>query len=453
MTPSLLLLALTTTPRAHATELLWDGHYRSRAELYDSLSLSEDNAQAEGLSASTDHRFLLQPTWHLTHRIRIHSQLDLLRGVPWGSEVVSAVDPVTGDSLSPLMGATVQSTTTDDDAATLYNLAVTRVWSEVDTPAGVVKFGRMPLHWGSGMVWNAGTDILDEAGDTMDRIQFTGKAGEVYLTGAYEARIENFEGESDDYHGLVGQVLYQTEQAGVGTTHVLRTTTGDSSEFRLYTGDIWAAAQMGDAYIEAEFAANLARGDLDTGENNLSIGSFGGHLEAGYAASGLRLGLAGGFATGDANPDDSSIKTFTFDPDFNISLMLFEEAMPILEASTMNDTNAGRTSDAVRVGDGVSNALYLRPKVGYQASDSLKADLYLLAANQAKPAEGFEDQKGYGMEIGTDIEWRPLTHVRLSATTAVFLPGTYFTEYEHESLGGDFNRPAVGGRLIGSVEF
>jgi hypothetical protein len=127
--------------------------------------------------------------------------------------------------------------------------------------------------------------------------------------------------------------------------------------------------------------------------------------------------------------------------------------MPVLEASTMNDTNGGRTSDAVRLGDGVSNALYLRPRVGYQHEESFTADLYLLAANQAKPAEGFEDQKGYGMEVGTDLAWSPLMHFELRGSAAVFLPGTYFTEYEHSSLGGDFNRPAVGGRLIGAVEF
>jgi hypothetical protein len=170
VTPSLLLLLASTVPSAHATELIWDGHYRSRADLYSSLSLSDENAQSEGLSSYLDHRLLLQPTWHLTNRVRIHSQLDLLRGVPWGSEIVAGTDPVSGDSISPLLGSTVQSTTTDDEGATLYNLAVTRVWSEVDTPVGVVKFGRMPLHWGSGMVWNAGTDFASEYGDTMDRI-------------------------------------------------------------------------------------------------------------------------------------------------------------------------------------------------------------------------------------------------------------------------------------------
>ena len=48
---------------------------------------------------------------------------------------------------------------------------------------------------------------LDEFGDTMDRFQYTARVGEVYLTGAYESRIENFVGEQDDFHGFVGQVL------------------------------------------------------------------------------------------------------------------------------------------------------------------------------------------------------------------------------------------------------
>ena len=107
----------------------------------------------------------------------------------------------------------------------------------------------------------------------------------------------------------------------------------------------------------------------------------------GYGIEGLRLGLMAGFATGDADPDDSNIKTFAYDPDFNISLLLFEEAMPILEPTVLNDTNAGRTTEAVRMGNQVSNALFLQPRVGYQVMDNLTADLYLLTANQAKAPE------------------------------------------------------------------
>ena len=37
----------------------------------------------------------------------------------------------------------------------------------------------MPLHWGSGMVYNAGNNPLDEFGDSVDRIQFTAKEPDV----------------------------------------------------------------------------------------------------------------------------------------------------------------------------------------------------------------------------------------------------------------------------------
>lgn len=453
MFTALPLLLIATNQLAQATELQWDGHYRARADVADSLSLSIDNDNAEGLSSVIDHRFRLQPTWHLTHQVRIHTQFDLLRGVQWGTEAISPTDPATGAPLSSMLGNGVQVPSTDDGAVSANNLSVTRVWSEIDVGQGTVAFGRMPLHWGSGMVWNAGNRDLDEFGDTMDRFQYTARVGEVYLTGAYESRIENFVGEQDDFHGFVGQVLYQTEQAGIGTTHNLRMETGGEDAFRLYTGDVWASAKLGPAEIEGEFAAHLGRGDLDTGENNLSIASFGGNLRVGYGIEGLRLGLMAGFATGDADPDDSNIKTFAYDPDFNISLLLFEEAMPILEPTVLNDTNAGRTTEAVRMGNQVSNALFLQPRVGYQVMDNLTADLYLLTANQAKAPEGFDDQKGYGMEIGANVQYDPLPHVSIQGTTAVFLPGTYFTEYEHETLGGDFNHRALGARLIGTVQF
>ena len=33
------------------------------------------------------------------------------------------------------------------------------------------------------------------------------------------------------------------------------------------------------------------------------------------------------------------------------------------------------------------------------------------------------------------------------------MPGKYFTEYEHEDLGADFDRPVLGVQVLGTVEF
>ena len=43
--------------------------------------------------------------------------------------------------------------------------------------------------------------------------------------------------------------------------------------------------------------------------------------------------------------------------------------------------------------------------------------------------------------------------VEIDLSTGLFLPGKFFSNYEHDTLGGEFNSPAFGGRLLGSVRF
>ena len=55
------LATLGLSQTATAGELTWEGHYRARAELFDSLSLSNTNPNAEESQWSMDHRARLQP--------------------------------------------------------------------------------------------------------------------------------------------------------------------------------------------------------------------------------------------------------------------------------------------------------------------------------------------------------------------------------------------------------
>ena len=201
---------------AHATEVVWDGHYRARGEIFDSLSLSDTNPNAEGAAWHMDHRFRVRPGFRITDRVAVFTQVDLLPYVQWGTQPVAVADPFTGENQPVVYSDAVGPPTTDSGAVTPQNLQVTRLWGEVQTDYGLFRFGRVPNHWGSGMVFNAGNRPIDEFGDTVDRLQFTGKAGPVYLMGGLENRYEGLAAERDDYRAVVGSILYQNEKAGLG---------------------------------------------------------------------------------------------------------------------------------------------------------------------------------------------------------------------------------------------
>ena len=86
----MLLLPLS----ADAAELVFDGHYRARGQAFNSLSLADAdvNANAEGGALYADHRFRLQPTWLLSERVSVTTQIDLLPYVLWGDEALQRAD-------------------------------------------------------------------------------------------------------------------------------------------------------------------------------------------------------------------------------------------------------------------------------------------------------------------------------------------------------------------------
>ncbi len=444
------LALLAATPGASAAQLEWDGHYRARGLLFDSLSLSDTNAQAEGTSNLLDHRLRLQPRFHITERVGLFAQIDALSLVPWGGQVEGYEDPVTGDVTYLAYDQTLVSPTTSAGGSTPAGIAVTRAWGEVYTDIGRFRFGRVPLHWGAGIWQNDGFAPDAEYGDTADRIQFTSRIGMVYLMGAWDVNYEGYVNVPDDMQSLNLAFAYQTETLGLGFHNQYRWQ--PSENLSIYTGDLWAKAQMGTVEIEAEVVGVFGAGNLGGGANDLRIASVGAMLRGDAQLDKIIVGIEGGLATGDAE-DDSTIKTFTFDRDHNLTLMMFEEPMPTLEATTANETNGGRDYDAVLTGEGIRNALYLRPHVGYRVMDDLTVDLAVFGAQAARLPEEDRENKGYGWEFDASVIYNPYEHFELRGMAGLFLPGSFYSAYEDDELGGGFDKPAIGGMLTGTVEF
>jgi uncharacterized protein (TIGR04551 family) len=68
------------------------------------------------------------------------------------------------------------------------SIAVERVWAEYMTPLGQLRFGRMPDHWGLGMVQNSGDGFDSDFQTTIDRIQFVSglKSMDLYFGGSWD---------------------------------------------------------------------------------------------------------------------------------------------------------------------------------------------------------------------------------------------------------------------------
>jgi uncharacterized protein (TIGR04551 family) len=124
-----------------------------------------------GTLATANMRLRFEPTLNISEHVRVRSQVDVLDNYVLGSSANVLMDGPFSPYPTPNWGSTrtdYQNDPRDDREA----ITVKRAWAEVQTPVGLLSFGRMPSQWGLGILANAGGDLDDDYGDTVDRIQF-----------------------------------------------------------------------------------------------------------------------------------------------------------------------------------------------------------------------------------------------------------------------------------------
>ena len=192
-----------------------DNHYNARTGASFGPALCTGDESAESASASdnpkdglypcknktqagANMRFRLNPELHVSDNLRVMSQIDLLDNLVLGSTPEAySNSPSDGggyrvtkrSGYSPI-GAfdSTQSPPSDGRNSFRDSIRVKRAWAEYATPVGQLRFGRMPSHWGLGILANAGDGPDDDYQSTSDRIMFlTGlKSLDLYLGGAWD---------------------------------------------------------------------------------------------------------------------------------------------------------------------------------------------------------------------------------------------------------------------------
>jgi uncharacterized protein (TIGR04551 family) len=125
-----------------------------------------------GTQTSGNMRLRVDPTFNVSEQVRIRATIDFLDNVVLGST------PVGRDYAQFTYQADGQIAPTT--GTWFWNsVSVKRVWGEVQTPVGMLSFGRMPAQWGAGIYWDAGNGIDDDYGTSVDRIQFAIPLGQI----------------------------------------------------------------------------------------------------------------------------------------------------------------------------------------------------------------------------------------------------------------------------------
>lgn len=345
-----------------------DGYFRTRPDLFHKLDLNRAadpsgftlfprplTGTQERTLAGVNMRLRLEPTINVSEEVRVKMQIDALDNILFGST------PLYANTRSLRHEFAIFNNTQVPPTAGLNSftdsIQLKRVYGEVSTPVGILRFGRMGSHWGLGMLHNDGNCIDCDFGDTVDRFQFVTEP----FAGWYVAPMVDFnvEGPDSGVYGEQGQPfdLSNTDDAHSYVVAIARRDTEQQERAKLennlavlnyglhftyrtqrfaptgwadlepevtggfvprrasvYIPDLWAKYERKDFRIELEAAAmigsieNRAQSAAvanDPGQNqSLNILAFGVAAQGEYRfmEGQLRLVIDAGYASGDKAP-------------------------------------------------------------------------------------------------------------------------------------------------------
>ncbi len=161
-----------------------NGYLRMRGDLFDNLDLRRDKDPAgfylfprplldpneRGTLTTGNMRFRLEPTLNVSEQVRVLAQLDFLDNLVLGSTPKGLF--ARSDGVAFPFDSSTQVAPESGVNSDRSSVVVKRAWGEVQTPVGLLSFGRMPSSWGLGILAHAGGGIEDDFGDSVDRLQF-----------------------------------------------------------------------------------------------------------------------------------------------------------------------------------------------------------------------------------------------------------------------------------------
>jgi uncharacterized protein (TIGR04551 family) len=213
-------------------------------------------------------RLRLNPEIHISDNVRIHAQVDLfdnltLGSTPAGYRFASGSDGqevVVRSGYYPVGFYDDTTVAPDSSSNSLRNsIAVKRAWGEYSTPVGELRFGRMPNHWGLGMLYNSGDRYDDDYQSTIDRFMFTTgiKPLDLVIAGSWDLPNEGALG-AIDMPGAQPYDIAELDDVNQYSLVIMRKKSAELQQQMLSRGDLVLNAGLYFTYRDQTFANDQA---------------------------------------------------------------------------------------------------------------------------------------------------------------------------------------------------
>ncbi len=465
-------------------------------------------------------RLRLRPTLSLSDDVRVRMTLDVFDNLVLGSTPDGLAYQQNDDGFfesdvrSP--GVPIDSFSAGQNPPQSYrnsardSIYVRHAWAEVTNRGlGQLRFGRMPSHWGLGILANDGMGIDADQSSDVDRIMAITKLAGIHLVAAWDFAGQGIQRDllgdlrgvpydataKDDIRQYVfaaarrmdpeeqrdrlqrgswvlnGGFYFVYRSQGLSSVGQNTAFAGSADDYfvrrqaRAYIPDLWGQFLMGGLRLEAE--AVMIAGQIENVENtsyvrdDLKIRQFAIAFEGEYRLldDKLNIRLYTGYASGDADmgglgegtllaqiTGDDTNSLFQMHPNYRIDLILWRNIL-------------GR----------VGGAWYLRPGISYDIIRSPFGQLFsvgvdVVYSRAAQEVQAFGSDPNLGLELDFTVTYRsedgpdPMDGFYLQFNYGVLFPfaGLDYPEYRGISAApADFNglKNAQTLRLILGVDF
>lgn len=428
----------------------FSGSYRVSFEGLSDMRVDADDNLYEQNGLIT-HRLRFAPGLHYGDTISLQADIQLATGFLYYDEL----NPRFATGFGPPRGADGQAFASADSY--LQELQLRKLFLTWTTPIGQLRLGRQASDWGLGILANSGDRERQDwgsprfgadrnYGDVVDRILFVttplaliseaewaqrwmlAVGGDVVVRDDLAMRDQG-----DLALQAIGVVRYAHDRDEVGIYLAHRNhrdrnqDTLSVTAFDVFGQGTWAIDEV-ELYGAGEVAWVI--GDTTFARNttftDISVQQLGWVARVGARYVPWQLGgdVEVGYASGDSNPNDEFLRNFTFDPDYNPSLILFDQlraAETVAAAANASDPQrVGHPPSAIAyfpTGGGVTNAIYVRPTLRY-AWESLGVraafmwamaeedilDPYGSTARGGGTAVNFQGGPGSARDLGIEVD-------------------------------------------------
>lgn len=460
------LVMVTTLPATTlGVTVNFSGHYRTEGALFNKLNLGASNLNPS--KAYLLGRVLLNPKLVIDDHFSLNSQINVLQSPRF-------TPSNEGSSLGQGNGGYVFG---DPSPESKLN----RIWLEWVSDFGVVRIGRMPIAWGYGLIYDAGTGVWDDFQSTLDRLEYRlhfghlvgavaySKGGKLstlgnendqefytlYLRydnpeedmewgGMYERQVRSPSQDNDLARTRNPLAINSKAQAGATATPALAVASPYPRSNNLF--DIYFRRTIGYFTFGGE-GAWLSGTAIDFNGNGIedSLNAFGLMLNVSYNYHTVKAFLDFLYASGDSNIQADHLNGFTLlHRNRRPGLILGRELLGNFHNSSVGQGSLLYYGDQTgTTANSFSGAFYFRPGLRIDWSPAWASGLEFIIARKAATVAGENANLGFEIDLGTDHEF--YKNFDLGLTVGYLFPG--------DGIPGSTGDGAFGVRTTAAVKF